>query len=96
GILPETGALGTASPARQWLDPRSWSISTQERCGLRGFLHTVAVSSHRVGRHETAGDDAAAVMHVPHDGMTDWVAAIPDDGPLGYGHPSALNGNPIG
>src|SRR5664279_6311781 len=35
-------------------------------------------------------------MHVPHHSLTDRIAMIADDGPLGYRHPLPLNWNPIG
>src|SRR5712672_700056 len=62
----------------------------------QGQTPRCAGNSHRIRRHEAADDDAAAVMHVPHHGLTDRIATIADDGPLGYRHPLPLDGNPIG
>src|SRR5947209_5531943 len=53
-------------------------------------------NSNRIRRHKTANDDAAAVMHVPHHGLTDWIATVADDRPLGYRQPPSLDWNPIG
>jgi hypothetical protein len=61
---------------------------------LGGCRRQDSGNSHRVRRHETADDDDAAVMHVPHHGLTDRIAPIADDGPLRYRHPLPLDRNP--
>jgi hypothetical protein len=38
----------------------------------------------RVGGHEATDDNGAAVVDVPHHGLTDRIAAIADDGVLGH------------
>src|SRR6195952_774462 len=52
-------------------------------------------NSHRVGWYETTNDDAAAVMHIPHHGFADRIAAVANDGALRHRHPFALDRNPV-
>src|SRR5882672_1464612 len=52
--------------------------------------------SHCVRRNKAADDDAAAVMHIPHHGFADRIAAVADNGALGHRHPLAFDRHPIG